>query len=111
MATRFAVLIPFTLLAASAGEICVTAVDATKAPLPGATVTAIDGRGHKSRSTTTDEQGGACLNLAEGNYAVEFSLTGFLTVRYSTIRVRRDARPWRLKAELPIGEVTEGRLF
>lgn len=98
----------------TAAEVCVQVNDPSALPLPNAWVVATNwsegatakGRFDKTQAKTTGEDGRACITLPEGSYAIEAGLPGFLSVRYSPVRLSAAARV-NLTYQLPIGDLME----
>ncbi len=89
------------------GQISGTVTDASKAVLPGATVTIVNVQTQISRTATTDERGAYIItNLPPGTYNVTAELQGFRKAERTGFNLAADGR---LTADfaLPVGEVTE----
>src|SRR5262245_20128910 len=62
-----------------------TVLDGTRAPIPGARVTATSDRGGQPLETLTNAQGSFTLALPPGQYSIRISATGF-TAALQTVR-------------------------
>ncbi len=89
------------------GSIVGTVTDPTNAPIPKATVTAVNAATGLSREVQTDEAGYYLLsNLLQGNYDVSVSASGFKPVTRRGVGVLTNAVA-RADVTLEIGAVTE----
>jgi hypothetical protein len=91
-----------------ASTLCAAVMDYARLPLPSVSLNATNLATGKAYVARTDKNGTACfVDIPEGLYSVEASLTGFLHVKYFPVRVTPSAKE-RLSFWLPFAEVTEG---
>ena len=94
-------------IAAQVAGVAGRVADATGAPLPGVSVTAMAESSGETSQTTTDRDGTYTFGtLREGTHRLDFDLAGFDLIRRNGVRVRSGA-PVNIDAVLPISAICE----
>src|SRR5678816_684591 len=89
------------------GSLVGTALDNTKAVVPGVSVIATESNTNQQRSATTNNSGNYSIsNLPPGIYQVQFKKDGFKTTFQSDVEVRVNANT-RVNVDLAVGTLSE----
>ena len=86
-----------------AATLCAIVQDDAGLPLPRAHIS-VRGASSVPLGEFTDQEGKACLEVGRGTYAVEVELAGFMSVRYTPVRLEPQ-RGKNLVFRLPFGDV------
>jgi hypothetical protein len=93
---------------ATPASLCVTVMDVMRLPLPRATVTVANLVSRKSVTIKTNQEGLFCSSdLAEGQYSIEASMSGFMNVRYTPVSLSYP-NTVRIVFWLPLADIEEG---